>query len=224
MATTITPVTENNIRHCMLIDLTLEGTTYYLSGAYKPLTYNSNTYTELGSFIGVSEIPEDIKTTNGDISIALSGIPSEQNYMNLILTTKIKGGEVIIRRAFFNEDYTLDSGNVFQRYRGVITNFAVSEDTDIIQGKNTNSISVSCASINTVLDAKVAGQRTNPTDREKFFAGDGTFGRVPDLHRVSFDFGKEYSGGTGYGGGGGGFGGGGGPGGGGGRGRAAMLR
>jgi uncharacterized membrane protein YgcG len=205
MATTITPVTENHIRHCMLIDLTLEGTTYYLSGAYKPLTYNSNTYTELGSFIGVSEMPEDIKTTNGDISISLSGIPSEQNYMNLILTTKIKGGEVIIRRAFFNEDYSLDSANVFQRYRGVITNFAVSEDTAILEGKNTNTVTVSCASINTVLDQKVAGQRSNPTDREKFFPGDGTFDRVPDLHRVSFDFGKEYSGGSGgYGGGGGG--------------------
>ena len=50
MATTITPVTENNIRHCLLIDLTLDNTTYYISNAYKALSYNSNSYTECGAF------------------------------------------------------------------------------------------------------------------------------------------------------------------------------
>lgn len=212
MATTIAPVQENHINHCMLIDLQLDGNVYYLSGAYEPITYNSNTYTELGSFISVSEMPEDIKTTNGDIQVALSGIPSEADYMNLILTTNIKGGEITIRRAFFNDDNTLDSANVFQRYRGIITNFSIAEDTDFVMGRNTNTVSVSCASINAILEQKTAGQRTNPTDRQKFFPTDNTFDRVPDLHRVSFDFGKEYTGSSSGGYGGGGYGGGGGPG------------
>ena len=64
MATSIPPVTgKTHIQHCMLIDLTLGSTTYYLSGAFKPITYDSNTYQELGSFLGVGEIAEDIKAS-----------------------------------------------------------------------------------------------------------------------------------------------------------------
>lgn len=185
----------------MLVDLTIGNVTYYLSGAYKPITYDSNTYQELGSFLGVSEIAEDIKTTNGDITLSLSGIPSEENYMNLILTSEIKGGNVAIHRAFFNDDFSVDSANVFQRYSGIITNFAVSENTNIIQGRNTNSVAVTCASINTILENKTVGQRTNLTDRQKYFPADLTFNRVADLHRVQFDFGKEYNAGAGAGGG-----------------------
>lgn len=213
MATSIPPVTgTNNIKHAMLVDLTLGATTYYISGAYKPITYDSNTYTELGSFLGVSEIPEDIRTTNGDIQLSLTGIPSDQDYMGLILSTAIKGGTVKIHRAFFNDDYSVDASNVFQRYNGIITNYSISEDYSFVEGKNTNSVAVSCASVNTILEQKVAGQRTNLTDRQKYFPTDNTFDRVADLHNVSFDFGKEYSASSGYGGG---YGGGYGPGGGG---------
>ena len=79
MATTIAPVNEQNIRHALLMDLTLGATTYYISSAYKPITYNGNAYTELGAFLALSEIQEDIKTTNGDIGITLMGIPSNKD-------------------------------------------------------------------------------------------------------------------------------------------------
>ena len=60
---------------------------------------------------------------------------------------------------------------------------------------------MTCASINTILENRITGQRTNPVDRNKYYPGDQTFNRVPDLHNVNFDFGREYTGGTGYGGG-----------------------
>jgi uncharacterized membrane protein YgcG len=204
MATTITPVTLPNIKHAMLIDLQLDSNVYYISNAWKTITYGGNDYTELGAFLGVSEFQEDIKTTNGDIQISLSGIPSEGDYVSEVLNTKIKGGEVTIYRAFVNDDYSIDSGNVYQRFKGIITNFNISEDVDVIEGKNTNTVSVSCASINTILENKIAGQRTAPTDRTKFYPGDTTFYRIPELQNVAFDFGREYTGGSGYGGGGGG--------------------
>jgi len=69
------------------------------------------------------------------------------------------------------------------------------------------SIAVKVASINTILENREAGQRTSPIDRRKFEPGDETFDRVPELHNVGFDFGREFTGGTGYGGGGGGGGG-----------------
>lgn len=213
MATSIPQVTGvNNIIHCLLIDLTLGGTTYYLSSAYKPVAYDGNTYSELGSFLQVGDLTEDIKTTNGDVSVSLSGIPSEADYMNQVLTTPIKGGAIKIYRAFFDEDYGYNASNVYGRYSGLVTNFAISEEEDFLAGKLTNTITITCASINTILENKVAGQRTSVTDREKFFSGDLTFNRVPDLQNVQFDFGREYSyssgGGYGPGGGGGGYGGG----------------
>jgi hypothetical protein len=204
MATTIAPLQGTNVKHALLIDLTLDSNVYYVSSAWKPVTYNSNSYTELGAFLNVGQFAEDIKTTNGDITITLSGIPSNADYMNEVLTTKIKGGEVTVYRAFFDDDYDLTSGNVFQRFKGIITNFAIEETENILQGELTTTIGITCASINTILENKIAGQRTAPADRQKFYPGDGTFGRVPDLQNTQFDFGREYSGGGGYGGGGGG--------------------
>ena len=204
MATTIAPVLEDHISSCILIDLTLDSTTYYISSAYNPVTYNTNTYTELGSFLQISDFQEDVRTTNGDISITLSGIPSEQDYLSLILTTPIKGGNVVVRRGFYNvSTHELDTSEVYDRFSGVITNFAIQEDFTPTQ-TITNSVTVTCASINTILENKITGQRTNPDDRKRLFPNDAVFDRVPDLYNVSFDFGKEYKpGGGGYGGGGG---------------------
>ena len=214
----------NNIKHCLLIDLDLDGTVYYISNAYKPITYNSNDYTELGAFLQLGQIQEDIKTTNGDINISLSGIPSDQDYLSLILASPVKGGEVTVYRAFLNDDLSVDSSNVYQRFKGLITNYAIEENLDVLEGVNTNQIVVSCSSINTLLENKISGQRTAPQDRRKFYSNDQTFDRVPELMQVQFDFGREFSGtGGGYGGGGGG-GGGGGRGRGGGGGRNQQLR
>ena len=215
MSTSIPELANSNIKHALLIDLQIDGTTYYISNAYKALTYNSNSYTECGALLQVTQFTEDIKTTNGDITISLSGIPSNINYLQTILNAKIKGGIATVYRAFLDDSFAIT--NVYQRFKGVITNFTVSEDANLLDSELTNSVSVNVASINTLLENRIAGQRTNPTDRNEFFAGDGTFDRVPELHNVQFDFGKEYTGGTGYGGGGGGGGGGGRGGGGGGR-------
>lgn len=209
MARTIAPVDgTNSIKHCILIDLDLDGNVYYISSAYDEITYDSNTYTQLGAFLSLGQIAEDIKTTNGDIQIGLSGIP--EDYVTAVLENNVKGGEVVVYRAFFNDDYTVDSANIFQRFKGVITNFTLEENVDVLEGDITNTVAITCASINTILENKVAGQRTAPGDRDKFFPNDQTFSRVPDLQGVQFDFGREYSHqGGGYGGGGGGRGGGG---------------
>ena len=206
MSTSIPAVdTELNIKHALLLDLTFGANVYYVSSAFKPITFDGNTYTELGSFLQLGEIQEDIKTTNGDIGITLSGVPQEN--LDAVLDTKVKGGEVIVRRAFFNDDLSLDAGNVVQRFKGIITNLQIEENYDLLEGERTNSVSVSCSSIVTILENRTAGQRTSPIDRDRLFPGDQTFKRVPDLHNIQFDFGRESngaggSGGGGYGGGG----------------------
>ena len=223
MATTITAVQQDHIVSVVLIDLTLDATTYYISNAYKPVTYDGNTYTELGSFLSMDAITDDIKTTNGDLSISLTGIPSDADYMNIILTSKIKGGEVIVRRGFMNkDDLELDTSQVFTRYSGIIVNFAITEQVDILAKQNTNSVTITVASLNQLLQSKIKGQLTNPEDRKRLFPNDKIFDRIPDLQNLHFDFGKEFTSGGNYGGGGG-RGRGGGGGGGGGRSKREIV-
>jgi len=221
MATSIPEVTGIDIKHCLLIDLTIDATTYYISNAYKRLTYGGNTYTELGSFLQMGDITEDLKTTNGDVVIALSGVINDN--VTYVLNNNIKGGNITIQRAFLDDSYAIT--NAYQRYKGIVTNWAIEEDEDLIESTITNTVSITTASINTILENRISGQRTNSVDRNKFYPGDGTFDRVQKLHNVNFDFGREYTGGTGYGGGGyggGGYGGGGYGGGGGGRNRVLV--
>lgn len=205
MAISIPEVQGQAISHAVFIDLTLDGTTYYLSSAYKPITHGGNTYTELGALLQVSSITEDLKTTNGDITVSLSGIPSDANYMNIVLNTPIKGGEIVINRGFFNTNtMAFISGAMYERYRGIITNYSITEEASYLTGELAQTISITCASLNTLLESKVTGQRTNGTDRKRFYPGDISFDRVKALQNTNFDFGREYRGGTGYGGGGGG--------------------
>ena len=206
MSTTITAVQGTSISHAVFIDLTLDNTTYYLSSAYNPVTIGANTYTELGAYLQMSEVTEDLKTTNGDVVISLSGIPSEADYLAIVLdpTIQIKGGNVKIQRGFFDVDTQLAlPGQVYTRYEGIITNWAIEEDTDFISGELVNRVSVVCASINSLLESKITGQNTNGSSRRKFFPNDESFDRVKAIQNTSFDFGKEYTGGQGYGGGGG---------------------
>jgi len=204
MATTISKVQDTRISHAVFIDLELGSNVYYISSAYQPITYNGNTYTELGAFLTMGDIQEDFKATNGDLAISLSGIPSNANYVSIVMGTQIKGGNVVVRRGFFDVDnLTLNSSDVYERYRGVITNYNIGEDTSFLTGELVNSVTITCASINTLLENRISGQRTNGTDRKKFYPGDISFDRVKDLMNTDFDFGKEYTGGQGYGGGGG---------------------
>ena len=159
MSTTITEVTANNIKHCLLIQLQIDSTTYYISNSWKSIVYDSNTYQELGAFLNVGEFQEDIKTTNGDLTMVLTGIPAGN--VQTVMQNPVKGGAVTIFRAFFDDAYVVT--NVYPRYKGVITNFAIKENVDLENGDITNSVAISVASINTILENRVNGQRTNPT-------------------------------------------------------------
>jgi len=208
MSTSIPAVQGTHIFPVTLIDLDLNGNVYYLSDAYKPYTVGGNDYTELGAFLAISNIQDNLRVTNGDITVTLTGIPStstgsEVNYLQMILQEPVKGGNITIQRAFMNTDTNeLDTGNVYTRFKGVITNFSIDEDLNFLTKQNDYSVSVVCSSINTILETKITGQKTDPTNRKKLFPSDKSFDKIPDLYQTTFDFGKEYTGGGGYSGGG----------------------
>lgn len=198
MSTNIPAVQGTHIYPVTLIDLDLNGNIYYVSDAFKTFTVDSNDYTELGAFLSIGAVDDNLRVTNGDISVTMAGIPSsstgsEVNYLQIILDEPIKGGNITIKRAFMDLDTNLlDTANVYTRFKGVITNYSIGEDYNFISKKNDYSVTVVCASINTLLETKISGQRTDPTDRDRFFASDPSFDRIPDLKNISFDFGKEY--------------------------------
>ena len=163
MATTITSVQSDDISHALFIDLQIGANVHYFSNAYKPVTIGSNTYDELGSFLQVEDFSDDIRTTEGDVTISLSGIPSNEDYLSLFLAEKIKGGNVTIQRGFYNlSNAEIDASQVFTRYKGVITNFSIQDDASRLDNQETVTISVTTSSINTILKNQISGQRTNP--------------------------------------------------------------
>jgi len=203
MTTAITAVdTEVRIEHGVLIDLNLNGTEYNISNCYKTITYNSKTYTALAGFLTISEIQSNISSTNDDIQIGLSAIPSA--YISAILGQPVKGGEVSIYRAFFNYNtQEVITGEIYRRFNGIITNFSVQEDINATgDPTTTHTITVVASSILGVLENKFSGRRTNPDDFKIVYTEIGNSGsdpsmdRVLTLHNAAFDFGRPYAGKT----------------------------
>jgi len=165
MSTTITQVDGNNIEHGVLIDLTLDGTTYYISNCYKEVVYNGNTYQALAGFLTVSEIQSNISNANDEIQVSLSAIPP--TYIAATLSEPIKGGEINIYRAFF--DYTTQeviTGAIYRRFTGIISNYSVQEDLDAttMTPEVNHTITIIASSIMGVLENKISGRRTNKQD------------------------------------------------------------
>ena len=156
MATDITSVLNDDISHALFIDMQIGGNVFHFSNAYKPITIGSNTYDELGSFLQIEDFQDDLRQTEGDITISLSGIPSNEDYLAQFLDQNIKGGNVTIQRGFFNiANSEIQTDQVFTRYKGIITNFAISDNADRLADQETVTISVMTSSINSILKEKI---------------------------------------------------------------------
>ena len=200
MTTIITAVdTERSVEHGVLIDLTLDGTTYFISNCYKNVTYNGNTYEALAGFLQVSEIQNNITNANDEIQVSLSAIPA--NYIAATLGQPIKGGEINIYRAFF--DYRTQeviTGEIYRRFTGIISNYSVQEDVDVNNEEPSiaHTITIIASSIKGVLENKITGRRTNRQDYQIVWpelansATDPSMDRVEILFNSSFDFGRPY--------------------------------
>ncbi len=198
MTTVISALNQSSIKHCLLIDIVVNSSTYYISNAYSPISYNGNTYTQLGNFLGMSEIQDDLKVTNNQISINLSGIPPDDgspNYMSVVLNSNIKGSKIRIYRAFFDSaSGNYDATQVYLRFDGYISNYSLNENWDQDGKLVSNTIGIQCSSIHAIMEKKYTGRRTNDPDQQFWYPGDTGMSKVKSLADVSFDFGKPYTG------------------------------
>jgi hypothetical protein len=197
MSISIPAVNNSSIKHCLLLEITVNTTTYYLSNAFAPITYNGHSYTQLGSFMNMSEVQTDLKTTNNQISITLSGIPPDDgspNYMSIALNSNLKGSRVQIYRAFFDVSSGFyDPQQVYLRYSGYVSNYSLSENWDQENKLTSNSIGIQCSSINAIMEKKYTGRRTNDGDQQYWFPNDTGMYKVKSLADSQFDFGKPYT-------------------------------
>ena len=179
---------------------------WYISNCYNPVVYNGKTYQALGGFLEITDIQQDLITTNNEISLSLSAIPRQ--YVENIIGQQIKGSAVRIYRVFFDPATKLVKEvdgvrQIFQRFNGIVTNWGLDEQID--QNTDGNSqdiaytISISCSSLLGVLENKITGRRTNNASYQVYYpeayitqaiTSDKSMSRIEQLKAASFDFGK----------------------------------
>jgi hypothetical protein len=200
MPLVIPALNATRINHGMLIRITVNpGQVYYIANTYSPITWQGNTYTALGHLLGTNEIQDDLRSTNNQLQITLSGIPigSEQPaaYIAMMLDQPIKGSRVDIWRALFRDNREFLADQTSLRFSGYISNYAVTDSSDLQNMSNTRAVTVMCSSVHGILERQLSGRRTNNTDQIRLYPGDVSMGRVSAISNTSFDFGKPYTGG-----------------------------
>ena len=160
----------------------------YISDYHTDVTIGGNLYTNIGTLLGMTGVQSELKASASQLTISLSGVPTGS--VSDILTQEIKGSEVQLYRGFYNPTtHTLldltPADNPVSKFKGIVTNFAVSDDVDSTAGVATTTITLTCNSMVEVLQKKVSGRRTNSTD----FPDENSMDRVRALANSNFNFG-----------------------------------
>lgn len=160
------------------------------SDYHRSFDINSETYDNLGNLLAVSSSSTELRAAPEQMNIAISGIPA--NFVSDILAEKIKGSDVQIYRALFNPitgALLSLSDNPTIKFRGVITNFEISNELAEGELAGTIALVLECSSVVDILQNKINGRRTNPIDQRALYTNDACFDRVPSIAKSNFNFG-----------------------------------
>jgi len=150
-----------------LVKLSFDDVSYFLSDAYIPVTYDSNTYTPTGSFLAFSDIVETNEANIETISISLSGV--DTTYVNLFLSGGYLDRTVQIYKAFLDSNDALVSDPLLI-FDGRLNNPVIKEDVDA----GTSTIAVQASSLFVDFD-RINTRFTNNESQQSFFSGDTGF-------------------------------------------------
>ena len=155
-----------------------------------PVTIEGESYTNLGTLLGVTDSSSDIRATSGTLTVTISGIPDAS--IAEVLDQTFKGSEIQIWRVFFDattKQVLNIAGNPAGRFQGIITNFSLEEDWPQGATATSNRISFTCSSKVDILANKVAGRKTNTNDMKRWYPSDVSMDRVMALSRSNYNFG-----------------------------------
>jgi hypothetical protein len=154
------------------------------------VSINGEDYLGLGTLLGVTNTSNDLRVTQNQVTISISGIPNTS--ISEILNNKIKGSDIQIWRVLFDpatSQILNIAGNPMGRFQGIVNNYALEEDWAPGATVTSNTISLICASTVDVLNNKVSGRRTNTTDEKALYPNDLSMDRVRQLTNSNFNFG-----------------------------------
>lgn len=177
-------------------------TTYTFSNSYKTESFSvggvTYTFQALGSYLSVAPQQRDLELTAYDTTITLAGIVEQNIYAVLSSDHLIKGSQVEIWRGFYDANYNLDTmlSPPVRRYRGIVTSWNISETRE--NQTDDFVVSINCSNFKTVLENRIAGRFTNPTNWQYTYNKDQptqgldtSMRNVPNLINKNFDFGKK---------------------------------
>jgi len=150
-----------------LVKLSFDDVSYFLSDAYIPVTYDSNTYTPTGSFLAFSDIVETNEANIETISISLSGV--DTTYINLFLSGGYLDRTVQIYKAFLDSNDALVSDPLLI-FDGRLNNPVIKEDVEA----GTSTVAVQASSLFVDFD-RINTRFTNNESQQSFFSGDTGF-------------------------------------------------
>lgn len=194
MTTIMTALNSPSIRQAEFIKLTMQSNTYTFCNAATQITVDGMFFTNLGSYLQISEIKRDIKATSSDLSISLTGVDGTN--VAIILDSDIKGSRIQMWRGFLDENnaiITTPTLQFFQRYQGIVSNFSITEDWNEELRTRVATVGLSCASFRTILENRVGGVRTTPKIWQVYYSADTSMNRVPTIAGSYFDFGGQPS-------------------------------
>jgi hypothetical protein len=195
MTTTVIPEVINvpRINTAEFVDLTIyneygniaNANTYTFSSAYKHETINGVVYLPMAGLLAIGTQPHDLRVTSADTTISLSGINA--NNISLVLSNKIRGSELKISRGFYDDTYVL--GNVYPRFKGIVTGYVIKEDR--VDQDDNYTVTLTASSYKTVLENRTAGRFTNSQSWRFFSPNDPSMDNVYSISGRAFDFGKD---------------------------------
>jgi len=182
-----------SIQSNLFIKITLTSSSLLFSDKLESTVINGDTYVGLGKLLAVSGSNSELRSSSGEVSVSISGIPNSS--ITDITSANIKGSDIKIVRALFNATtgslLTAVSGNPINRFVGYVNNISLEEDYDVDSRISSNTLILVCSSNVDVLNNKVSGRRTNTASEKKYFPTDLAMDRVASLENSYFDFGAN---------------------------------
>jgi hypothetical protein len=182
-----------SIESNLFIKITLPSSNLLFSDRLVSTVINGDTYVGLGKLLSVSGSSSELRSTSGEITIGISGVPDSA--ISDIVNSSIKGNPVKITRGLFNATngnfLSAVTGNPVNRFVGYVNNITLEEEFDIDTRTSSNTVLLTCASNVDILNNKISGRKTNPASQKKFYSTDISMDRVPSLESSYFDFGVK---------------------------------
>lgn len=182
-----------SIESNIFIKITLPSSTLLFSDRLVSTTISGDTYVGLGKLLSISGSSSELRSTSGEITIGISGVPDSM--ISDIVAANIKGNPVRVTRGLFDAAtgafLSAVAGNPVNRFVGYVNNISLEEEYDVDTRDSSNILLLTCASNVDILDNKIAGRKTNPASQKKFYATDISMDRVPNLESSYFDFGAK---------------------------------